>query len=238
MFAYNQHAPPLVKKLESAMPDMFRRVSRLLAATTLLVVGPAFVVLLPSSSTSESSCAALRQWARAYERKPPTLNEFASLDHKHRIAAFSAVPPDIRSRLWQEQIGRFGKQPDLTAKQRELLSEAATLMTPDLYRHDPAATEAFRKFWSRAEGSFQDSRGVRLWFDLGSVARTNSQAKASLFDRLTSPFRASAQDAFCECNVNYGWRECDSGFCPGGACSWWVGCGPGWGMACNGFCAQ
>ena len=114
---------------------------RVVATIGVLAVGVALFVPLPMSASSESACEAMARWAAEYESTTPapTLDEFAQFDRAHRVAIFNAVSPEVRATLFQEQLRRFSQRPDLTASQRSLIAEGLTLLTPSLYRKDPAA---------------------------------------------------------------------------------------------------
>ncbi len=205
------------------------------ALCALLVSGQILIVSLPTAATSGSSCSALRAWAAPYQNTIPTLDEVAKFDRGHRLAIFNAVAPDVRAALWQEQLRRFAQRPELSVTQRELLLRAAALATPALYRRDPETANAVEELWTRAEKVFTSREQRRIWFDLGAVVPP--RLDSTLSDRFARPFQESAQGDFCECNIAYGWLECASGFCSGGDCEWWVGCGPIGDRVCNGICA-
>ncbi len=95
-------------------------------------------------------------WATEHERTTPapTLDELAKFDRGRRVAIFNAVSAEVKASLFQEQLRRFSQRADLTATQRELIAEGLTLITPALYRQEPAASQSLRLFWARAEPSF------------------------------------------------------------------------------------
>ena len=129
---------------------------RLAATFGLLAAGVALFVPLPMSASSESACEAMARWAADYERATPapTLDDLSKFDRGHRVAIFNAVSPEVKASLFQEQLRRFSQRADLTETQRALIAEGIAVITPASYRKDPAAKQARREFWSRAESSF------------------------------------------------------------------------------------
>jgi hypothetical protein len=213
--------------------------SRRIAATIgLLVAGAAFFVPLPMSASSESACEALARWAADYERTTPspTLDELAKFDRGHRVALFNAVAPDVKVGLFQEQLRRFSQRADLTDAQRTLIAEGLTLITPALYRKEPAASQSFRAFWSRAETSFTSPDQRRPWVDLGSNVAPQLALNTSGLERLV-PTLAGVGDGGCWCSVWFNdcggiWNCFSTGCQPTSS-----GCGPGWQFECNGECS-
>jgi hypothetical protein len=206
--------------------------SRRIAATFgLLAAGVAFFVPLPMSASSESACEAMARWASDYERTTPapTLDELAKFDRGRRVALFNAVAPDVKASLFQEQLRRFSQRADLTDTQRALIAEGVTLITPALYRKDPAASQSFRHFWSRAESSFTTSDQRRPWMDIGSP----SASPPEMFATLGKPLVGSLIYP-CECSA--GWQDCGSWGCINTDCQREGGCGPGGAYTCDGIC--
>lgn len=211
---------------------------RLAATVGLFVAGVALFVPLPMSASSESACEAMARWAVEYERTTPapTLDELAKFDRGRRVAIFNAVSADVKASLFQEQLRRFSQRPDLTDTQRELIAEALTLITPALYRKDPAATQARRQFWSRAESSFAASDQRRAWTDIGANVTPQLALVTSGLDRLALPGLSAAEGGACYCNEAA--NDCGGGWnCFGGGCtSQQTGCGAFWLERCNGEC--
>jgi hypothetical protein len=206
---------------------------RVVATIGLLAVGIALFVPLPMSASSESACEARARWAAEYERTTPvpTLDEIAQFDRAHRVAIFNAVTPDVRASLFQEQLRRFSQRPDLTAAQRALIAEGLTLITPSLYRKEPAASQSFRLFWSRAEPSFTSPDQRRPWMDIGNLSGSSNHGPSAL----DKPLSASRLNEFCECSA--GWQtDCGSWGCMHSDCTYRAGCGPGGGYTCDGIC--
>jgi hypothetical protein len=219
----------------------FKHVSsrRVVATIGLLAVGVALFVPLPMSASSESACEAMARWATEYERTTPapTLDELAKFDRGRRVAIFNAVSAEVKASLFQEQLRRFSQRADLTAAQRELIAEGMTLITPALYRKDPAASQARRQFWSRAESSFTAPDQRRAWFDIGSSVAPQLMLSSSGLDRFVRPSLVATGEGNCFCNVaendcgGGGW-DCFSTGCNVRS----TGCGHMGTSQCNGEC--
>jgi len=213
------------------MTYKFASPRRVAATIGVLVAGVALFLPLPMSASSESACEANARWAAEYERTTPapTLDDFARFDRPQRVALFNAVSPDVRSSLFQEQLRRFSERPDLTSAQRALIAEGALLLTADLYRKDPVATQSFRTFWSRADASFTSPDQRRAWFDIGGLNAARSEVL------LVDSANALKASATCDCSVTF--QDCGSWACWEGSCNQTGGCGPGATFRCDGICA-
>jgi hypothetical protein len=207
---------------------LFRSSSRALVVCGLLLASQAFVISAPRSSASDTHCSSLRRWAHAFEKTSLTLDQIARFDRPHRLAIFSAVTPSVRASLWQEQLRRFESQPDLTATQRALVVEARALVTPALYERQPAAMEAYQKFWSRASESFVSFDQRRAWGDLGAVAGAKAAA--------VGPPKSKTNSDWCQCSTASMLFDCGGGLCFAGGCQEFAGCGPNGSGWCNGIC--
>jgi hypothetical protein len=219
----------------------FKHVSsrRVVATIGLLAAGVALFVPLPMSASSESACEAMARWAADYERTTPapTLDELAKFDRGRRVAIFNAVSAEVKASLFQEQLRRFSQRADLTATQRELIAEALTLFTPALYRKEPAARQAARQFWSRAQPSFTASDQLRPWIDIGSNVAPQLALSSSDFGRFVRTNLTGTEDGTCFCNAAA--NDCGGGGwnCFANGCSiLQSGCGPGAHDECNGQC--
>jgi hypothetical protein len=218
----------------------FKHVSsrRVVATIGLLAAGIALFVPLPMSASSESACEAMARWAADYERTTPapTLDELATFDRGRRVAIFNAVSAEVKASLFQEQLRRFSQRADLTPAQRELIAEGLTLITPALYRKDPAATQARRQFWARAKASFTSPEQRRAWMDIGSNAAPKLALGSSDLAQIHPSLVATAAGT-CFCNVwandcgGGGW-DCFSTGCKTRS----SGCGDFGADECNGEC--
>lgn len=220
------------------MTARFRRSHWALVVCGALVAGQALFVSAPVSTSSGSSCEALRVWAQPYQGKTPALDEMARFDRPHRKAIFNAIAPAVRAALWQEQLQRFDRQPALSPAQHALIAEGRALITPALYEHEQASLDAHAQFWTRANEAFDTPALKAAWLDLGSVvAGAPAPLQTSAWDTLTAPFRAHANTVDCNCNATYPASDCVSAICTKGGCSTWSGCGPNWSAPCNGTCS-
>ncbi len=200
------------------MTGLSRRSIALLLVAGSLTGVQVFAVARPASSV-RPQCERLHEWAARYRNTHPTLQHLATFDRARRLAVFDALSPDVRASLWREHLREFSDQPALSSSQRALVLEAASLMTPALYRSDEGARSAMRAFWQRAEGAFASPDLRRPWLDLAPA----SVASATF-----------ARQEQCMCRWAY---ECsEPTTCVWGACRQTIGCGVGGLDFCKGFC--
>ncbi len=196
--------------------------SRALRAFVLVVCAALMVSFSPSSSVSASSCAELLAWAQPLAGTAPTLDDMGRYDRAHRRALFSVLTPAVQAALWREQIASYGRRAERSPQQRARAMEAMTLLTPALYRHEPAARRAFDAFWTRASAAFGDAASQRAWSDLGGLASTSA------------PVHATETD--CNCKVGGGTGQCGGVSCGRGSCALVSGCGVSGLQTCDGLC--
>lgn len=222
-----------------AFTSTSRRARAGIAVCSLLVLGPALFVAIPSSGTADSACDALRNWARAYEGTSPTLDDVARFDRAHRVAIFNAIAPAVRASLWQEQLRRFHRQSDLSDTQRALIIEGISLTTPALYEQDAAAKQALDRFWNRAQSSFSAAPLKRRFYEFGPVASGFESEKPvpSVWEKLSNTFRANAGYGSCTCLPGQP-PPCGVGSCVEGGCAQRAGCGIFLVDVCTGVCVQ
>jgi hypothetical protein len=218
------------------MASVFRRsTAGLVVCCGVLLAAQAFLVSVPTSAASGSSCAELQRWAQPYRDTSPSLDQLARFDRLHRVAIFNTVSVQVRASLWQEQLRRFDRRPDLTAEQHALIAEAVTIVTPSLYAKDKAAVDALHAIEPRLNQLFASKEhraALQHIGDLGTVPQVSK-----LLDKLAGQFVAYAQPA-CDCNTSAAAIDCPwSGVCNGGGCFWQAsGCGWFGGSSCNGVC--
>jgi hypothetical protein len=234
--------PNLVSKVTEVrtMASVSRRsTAALVVCCGVLLASQALLVSVPTSAASGSSCEQLRRWAQSYRDASPSLEQLARFDRAHRSAIFDVVTPQVRAALWQEQLRRLDQRIDLTLTQHALIAEARGLVTPALYAKDAEAMKAFREFTPRVEKAFTLREQKQLWFGVPyASAPQQTRLTMTLWDKLASPFVASAGNQLCECNTSSGSDECASGVCNGGNCSWRSsGCGFFGTSPCNGMCS-
>jgi hypothetical protein len=220
------------------MASVFRRsTAGLVVCCGVLLASQAFLVSVPTSAASGStSCTELQRWAQPYRDSSMTLDQLARFDRIHRVAIFNTVSVQVRASLWQEQLRRFDRRPDLTPEQHALIADAITVATPALYAKDAAAVEAFHAIEPRFNQLFvskEHKQALQRIGDLGTVPLVST-----VIDKLASQFVAQAQP-LCNCFSGTPWDDCPwSGICNGGNCFWMSsGCG-GWlgQQPCNGLC--
>jgi hypothetical protein len=211
-----------------------RSTTALVVCCGLLLASQALVVSLPTSAASKSTCEALRHWAQPFSHTAPTLDQVTGYDRGHQKAIFNAVSPAVRSALFQEHLRRFDQRTDLTVEQHALITEARGVATAAFYNHDAAALQTFQQFWPRVGKAFPSQEQIRPWYQLGPQTSTvQPQSTLTMWDRLSKPFVARADNTFCDCSS--GWTgECSN--CTGGGCTQWTGCGPFLNWTCNGHC--
>ena len=223
------------------MTAIARRSIRTLVALGVCVITPALLLSFHTStaaSAAASSCEVLHEWAQAYKGTSPTLETLATFDRAHRGAIVSALTPAVRAALWQQQLRRLTQRSGFSDAQRQFIVEAIDLSTPAMYAREPAARRAADEYWTRARQVFPTRESRLPLFELGgpsTPARPSAtRTAATLWDRVTGPFRASAQPApWCDCSID--WQDCY--WCVDGYCRWQnSSCGPyGW-FECDGTC--
>jgi hypothetical protein len=218
------------------MASVFRRsIAGLAVCCGVLLASQAFLVSVPTSAASGNSCTELQKWAAPYRDTAVTLDGLARFDRLHRVAIFNTVSVQVRASLWQEQLRRFDRRPELTTEQHALIAEAMTVATPALYAKDAAAVEALKAIEPRLNQLFvskEHKAALKHIGDLGTVPQVSK-----LMDKVVGQFVAFAGQA-CNCNTSAAFDDCPwSGICNGGGCSWQAsGCGFLGGASCNGLC--
>jgi hypothetical protein len=218
------------------MASVFRRsTAGLVVCCGVLLASQAFLVSVPTSAASGSSCTELQRWAQPYRDASVTLDQLARFDRIHRVAIFNTVSVQVRASLWQEQLRRFDRRADLTSDQHALIAEAIAVATPALYAKDAAALKAFHAIEPRLNQMFvskEHKQALRRIGDLGTAPQMST-----VLDKVANSFVAYAQQA-CNCNVGSALDDCWSGICNGGGCTWMSsGCGAMGMSSCNGTCA-
>jgi hypothetical protein len=219
------------------MASVFRRSTAGLAVCCgVLLASQAFLVSVPMSAASGSSCAELQRWAQPYRDTAVTLDQLARFDRIHRVAIFNTVTVQVRASLWQEQLRRFDQRPDLSPEQHALVADLIGVATPALYAKDAAAIEAFKVLEPRLNQLFVakgHKQALQRIGDLGSAPLVST-----VIDKLAGQFVVQAQP-LCNCNTLAAPDDCPwSGICMSGNCFWMSsGCGGWLGQApCNGLC--
>jgi hypothetical protein len=216
---------------------VFRRsTAGLVVCCGVLLASQAFLVSVPTSAASGSSCTELQRWAQPYRDAAVTLDQLARFDRIHRVAIFNTVSVQVRASLWQEQLRRFDRRPDLTSAQHAAVAELMTIATPALYAKDAAAVASLDALKPRLEELFVSKEQKQALMRIGDLG--TAPLVSTVIDKVAGQFVAHAQQV---CNCNTGWAPDDcpwSGICNGGGCMWLSqGCGGWMGMSsCNGTC--
>jgi hypothetical protein len=183
-----------------------RTVLRLSARSRLVVVLATASFCLGAGGLSrcvDTRPAAVRaaDWATAHVNQlPAKLDDFMTLPLEYRRAAFREASPEVRSALWQEQLGRVLADEALAPQEREILQKAQRLLTPDVF-----------------SGKGDLAAAKQVCVDLHNVASTDEVARLTTLGGLAAPeadgplvrvaraiqslFALRAQDE-CDCAVS------------------------------------
>lgn len=181
----------------------------LMAVTAMLLLGGAWLGAL-SLTTQESRAAA---WADSNIPAASTLEELAAFPEAYRARIVKKLRPEVKSRLWRDQIAMFlNTDPAITQDQRAYLERMMSRATPEAMRANGVESDICREF----REVFPDHRVVPIAKsgNLGAFAVPNHtwrsrlvQAVELLAGRVTLH---ADEGAPCNC-YNAGWCEC-SGF--------------------------
>lgn len=152
----------------------------------------------------------------------------APLDRSARKSFFSNAPAFQKSKIWQAHLAmNLARRSELNARQRAVINEAITIVTPELYetpKNDASwstkVDEPIRLFAKRALAVFGKEDGAMIFSELGGSAPTLHHARTTL--------------PACDCSHESDWcvYDCWSSNCTS---STW-GCGTLGLYACNGLC--
>jgi hypothetical protein len=168
------------------------------AAIGLVVAGKT-----PAFAASEKSDA--RAWVEANrDRLPQTYDAVVARPMAYRKAIYQASSPQVRSRLWVEQLRRYrAARPDLSQSQVAVLDEALTIAsdhtTFDFQRSD------FSAVLSRVDKLSESARKA-----FGTDEARDVLATLGPPDGVAQP-----DEEFCNCAVvdSYCWGLCHGGNC-------------------------
>lgn len=145
-----------------------RRSSWTLAICSLALVAGALGVSARSSSP-DKSCEVLRQWARPWTDKSPTLAELTAFNGGRQRAIFSVLTPAARVSLWREHLGALAQRSEFSAAQRAAAAELRAVVVPEIYTRGSAAQEHARAAWKAREALFPDPAQRRAFLVLGAA---------------------------------------------------------------------
>ncbi|WP_197093619.1 bacteriocin fulvocin C-related protein [Nonomuraea sp. SBT364] len=202
-----------------------------LGAGTAVAVGLALTGRTPAFATAPDSSAAYK-WVEANRANlPQAYNDVAAHPMTYRKAIWQASSPEVRSRLWVEQLQRYRTtHPDLTKAQQQVLDDAMAIVSdPGAFAFGTPEAAAAR---ARSEG-----------FEESATAAFGHHEALGLFATLGPADSAISADAGCGCSVTSDWCSNDgSRYCCGYVFSGCgcersdSGCGRFWSYPCDGVC--
>lgn len=154
---------------------------------------------------------------------PRTYDAFVRFDVAHRRAIFSALPAEVRSRLWITQLERYRiEHPFLNAPQGQVLEAASRIAG------EPSTFEG-----RLTDGVHRELEDLRI----AAIAAFGKEEGRSLLTMI-GPTDVTAQ-ASCGCNCESDW--CDGSciccvYCDDCWCSCRIGCGTLLMYECKGTC--
>jgi hypothetical protein len=158
-------------------------------------------------------------------RKYAALAELSKLDRK---AAFAKMPSADKSALWRVHLGiNLARHPEWNQEQRDLVLEAAAIVTPEIYdiprdaNWSRAVDEPIKVLTQRALIYFGKTAGAEVFAELGG-----KEAPANHTRRPPTPA--------CDCSHQSDWCvwDCYSNNCTSSP----LGCGTFGLYACDGIC--
>lgn len=202
-----------------------------------LVVVPAEIVFLSDVLDRQPTSSRAKAWVEANASAlPSTLDEMSALPLPYRRRAFEAAPPDVKSALWKEHLGRvITNHPDLSTEKRHFLERARDALSAEVYSTPVAPHPKLAAFCEEASRILTDEE--RAWFGvLGPEQATYSTLQSkrlAIVEGLRDVFALHAQWPDCECS--YGsWCSCWD--CEDYGCGRFISCGCAWNYKCDGIC--
>jgi hypothetical protein len=199
-------------------------------------------LIVPQGASAQLCNAEAHEWVDAHKSEiPRTLDGLSRFPLNYRRAIYSALTPEERSRLWQEQFERILERDDLTDNQRDVVLEAIQLATPDLFsslknRHNPARLqdrERVAAFEKKAREVFGKTGAGDLFARIGPA----DVEYGVIRPRGTAPIEKGLEKAAgCSCSDSSDY--CSSAFnCQSGGCTLIRDeCGTLWTYDCDGQC--
>ncbi|HSC05430.1 MAG TPA: bacteriocin fulvocin C-related protein, partial [Steroidobacteraceae bacterium] len=189
------------------------------------------------------ACQRAAAWVTAHASElPTTLEDIAKHPRPIRIAIFNALPYEVRSALWHDQLKRFRQTHRLNSTQEQLVTEALTIITPEMYRrrvegmtpdqeyHHAREHTAFAE---RATKAF-DRQTLRVFGELGWVIepirdspRFGLMPARLTLTAMTIDCDCYSQSDFCSLDCLKGYQNCT----PQPTGCGWFNCEP-----CDGTC--
>ncbi|MFZ0387929.1 MAG: bacteriocin fulvocin C-related protein [Solirubrobacteraceae bacterium] len=189
----------------------------------------AFALRSASASAAPAEHRASADWVAARRgRLPERYDDVVALPLAYRKAIYRASTPEVRSRLWSEQLTRFRvrdtRAPAEVAAVDSVLAFVADATAFDFERRDHARVQAeLQRLKIQTIHALGTDRARRL------IATLGPEQPAAVTPDATVPG--------CNCNITDSWcddRCIGAPFCICGA--YCCDCGTLWGAECNGQC--
>lgn len=173
-------------------------------------------------------CVVAREWvAENRASLPTTLAEFSKYRHPYRKAIYTALPREVKMRLWHEQFTHYRNSTLLTPNQKEFLAEVETEF--DVYFGPERVVEAEARYKNRSLEVLGFTLTRQIFTELGVNVPESAEGYVA----------PKSGVGTCECATTSDWcnpmgpgcfdpsqcSETDDG------CGWWL-C-----HRCNGNCA-
>ena len=211
----------------------------------MLLTLPTETILLKALQTPNTKQAA-QLWVQSLT--PSQLSSAAgaiqAYPFAYRRAIMTALPPALRSNVWQNHIEIYlTANPNLDVATESALQSAIALLTPDLLSRSPTDAERaeIHAIAAQVTASLGTDTALNLLYRLGPADGTFPSAEPlteKVADFLRRTFTLYADGGDCNCNTGWG---CDGGnYCSSTlGCSpitSWPACGWLWEDPCDGGC--
>lgn len=233
-----------------------RRVLSLRAVVYTLSLLVCVGLVLPAVADRRPECQQAQEWIEAHKGElPNSLRAIGALPIAYRRAIVGRLTPERRAELWRARLAEVATRDELTDGQRELVKQAQSLITPELYSPDLFGRKSLPDSWVQqakrefrypasslitelgdGDGSFStwQSSVLKLRRSVNHVGVVLIQPSAVL----ANPKLLRMQPD-CQCTTEYPEFGCGSGtICCGYniQCTETVTCGPLGGSICEGMC--
>jgi hypothetical protein len=203
---------------------------------------------LPAAFSAERECnGEARAWVAAQGRNlPRTYEEISTFPVNYRRAIYTALLPEEKSALWQQQLELHLSQDRWTQEQRDTLLEAIQLATPDTFAvvkdkqnwRYRQMIQQIEQLESRARAVFGHDEAAAIFGVLGPVESEVTRQSDSPSQRglITAPMATSTAGTACSCSDRSDY--CNSAYnCTLGGCNTIADeCGTFWSYTCDGLC--
>ena len=199
----------------------------------------AAVTAAKSPPKPAAGCGAVEAaWVNEHlETLPRTLAGFSEYSLAYRKAIYRALPEDVKTHLWREQLNHYASSPNFSGEQKALLQEVSGSITQ--FDGSAKLPNLLDKYETRIRASFTKNQIGEIFTNLG------------VGDPAVAGRPSASSSGICECHSG----GLDVGSCgptgpPGtvflqGGCRWQSpcnidvddGCGWFWLQSCNGTCS-